>query len=164
MILVLKYSVDRQTVSVHQINNRFILESTMMSDRVSQSIQSALAELHNERARIDSAILELQNCLESLNHLGIDATENLGIYLGQRRPRSTAGWTSEARHAAAERMRRFWATRREQRGEMDVSPEMIKKRSTKGWTTEARRAAAERMRRYWQSRQDTNGQQNEVTN
>ena len=131
----------------------------MMSDRVNESIQVALAELLNERARIDSAIAELEACLQSLGGGGSETIKGRtstiqAVLMGHKAPRSRAGWTPEARQAAAERMRRYWLSRRnEEPGEQGPagSEYNARKRSTKGWTAEARQAAAERMKRYWGS-------------
>jgi hypothetical protein len=151
----------------------------MSSNKINDSIQVALAELHEERARIDHAIAELETLLEGLGEAGMPSKRRSRPFDHQRHlareksPRSRAGWTAEARRAAADRMRNYWASRKgEDSSETSDGSEMhgtqrrramrkgSRKRSTKGWTPEARRAAAERMKQYWTSRRDEGSEQN----
>jgi hypothetical protein len=115
----------------------------MMPDKVNQSIQQALDELLEERKRINNAIAELESCLQSLMSLDISnpRTSTIRALLGHKKPRSREGWTSDARAAAADRMRRYWAGRRGQ-----TAPESeirISKRSAKDWTQEVQDPATE---------------------
>lgn len=147
----------------------------MMSDKVNKSIQSALEQLHDERERIEGAIAKLEGFLGNLIDTAAqgmkrrsNASESFVRKFSRPTPytRSRAGWTEEARSAAAERMRAYWASRRTEDGgtitrttrtsKVRTRPANssygVKQRSRKGWTPEARQAAAERMRAYWASR------------
>lgn len=152
----------------------------MIPSSVNESIMTALAELHQERDRIDNAIAELEGFLTGLGHANPQLARQHGPMLRlqtnvlpYRKTRSRAGWTPEARQAAAERMRQYWASRRSEQdthgmhdqGHDDMmdgsgdpmSDDRGSKRSTKGWTDEARQAAADRMRTYWASQRDKDG-------
>ena len=154
----------------------------MMSDKVQESIQVALDQLHQERERIEGAIANLEGFLGNLvnsatasiagrNEQPLRHAEATRVATKQR---SRNGWTDEARHAAAQRMRQYWADRRHQaangqprtrkhRGRMATqsqggahsAPEHGTERSRKGWTPEAREAARMRMQRYWESRRQS---------
>ncbi|HET6344473.1 MAG TPA: hypothetical protein VFH51_06050, partial [Myxococcota bacterium] len=97
----------------------------MMSDKVSKSIEQALAQLHQERDRIDGAIAKLEgflgNLASSKTRRGRASARLLAKASGRTRvtakQRSRAGWTPDARQAAAERMRNYWAERRKQAGD-----------------------------------------------
>ena len=153
----------------------------MMSDKVRESIQVALEQLHDERERIEGAIAKLEGFLGNLIN---SATASIKPTLRGRtatpsktsrepvvaKQRSRAGWTDDARDAAAERMRKYWAERREasaqgKNGARKSNRERkarsnegaandSKERSRKGWTDEAREAARERMRKYWADRKN----------
>jgi hypothetical protein len=60
-------------------------------------IYKAIQELRNEKQRLDRAIEALEN----------------GMGISPSRPERRA-WNSDARHAAAERMRKYWAQRKQQ--------------------------------------------------
>ncbi len=77
-----------------------------MSEKASDSIETALEELYDERNRIEHAIAELERCLSNLRSDG-----------KFKKTRSRRGWTAEARQAAAERMRNYWSQRHRANGE-----------------------------------------------
>src|SRR5688500_16414889 len=95
----------------------------MMSDKVRESIQVALEQLHDERKRIEGAIAKLEGFLGNLINSATASVKPRGkqaaVVRKTARPRvvakqrSRAGWTEQARDAAAERMRKYWAQRRE---------------------------------------------------
>ena len=146
----------------------------MMSDKVSRSIQLALEQLHDERERIEGAIAKLEGFLGNLIDSATASIKRRGRpastspraanRVRAAKTRSREGWTDEARNAAAERMKKYWAERRDETSEGSakttrrrrvVSTDAAndtKERSRKGWTDDARRAAAERMKKYWEDR------------
>jgi hypothetical protein len=132
----------------------------MSSAKLSQSLSNALQDMIEERARLDDAIEKLQSF--------VDQPVVKQNYQSSKSNSTTEGktvrrrWTAEGRKAAAERMRRYWASRRKAndagsanvkkgKKQKDQPAEATSSRS-KSWSPTARKEAAERMRRYWADR------------
>lgn len=161
----------------------------MTSAKVKKSVTSALEQLHEEKERIDTAIDKLETFLSTLADAAAatstprrkpkrtHAQPAIEPEFADEPERSRAGWTDEARGAARERMRAYWAERRgkaahasqARRDKPSVKardkaqaptgiPAKASKKAgrqeptDKGWPPEARQAARERMRRYWAQR------------
>lgn len=145
----------------------------MPTNKVSKSLTQALAQLNNERDRIEGAIAKLEGVLGQ-TAAGTQASKRgRGRTLAARakaartpivtKARSREGWTQAARKAAAERMRRYWAEQAEGKNKTPRAKKTSKRadkaqmtpsarRSTTGWTDTARSEAAARMRKYWADR------------
>ncbi len=114
----------------------------MSSSNMSQTLQNALDDLRAERDRLDRAIEQIEGLIEG----------------GSRAPRASASgsrrsasWSPAARRAAANRMRRYWATRKKGGAQKRGKKAAV----TRKWSPAARKAAADRMRKYWADRKRT---------
>jgi hypothetical protein len=144
--------------------------TTMMADKVKESIHVALEQLHDERERIERAITKLEGFLGNIVQSATDevtarreaARKARAAHRIVPKQRSREGWTPQARQAAAERMRKYWAERREAEAQ-GKAPERKRRSSRasvaksgdkrrKGWTPEAREAARQRMQKSWEAR------------
>jgi len=95
----------------------------MPSAKVSQALQDALHELERERARIDTAISNLRHLVDGVVggvHRGRPAGKVAAkpvVKVARTsvrkpvRPRASA-WTAAKRNAAALRMKKYWADKR----------------------------------------------------
>ncbi len=142
----------------------------MMSDQMDRSVLTALEQLHTERARIEGAIAKLEHFVSNLMDSASHSPRRRDYFVTQKNAlpyqRSRAGWTTEAREAASNRMKNYWSQRRqeaESKGETPKNPrKRIKSigspnphsRSKEGWTSEAREAASNRMKNYWSERKN----------
>ncbi len=72
--------------------------------KLTRELQSALKELQRQRAALDAQIQGVENALTSLS--GGRPKSKTG---GARGARKKPHWSPEARKAAAERMRKYWA-------------------------------------------------------
>ncbi len=92
----------------------------MASADMSQTLRTALEQLREEKRRIDNAIVELENLVNSLAGVRRRGRPPGSGKRGPGRPPSIGGggkpkrkgWSAAARSAAAQRMKRYWAERR----------------------------------------------------
>ena len=92
----------------------------MASADMSQTLRTALEQLREEKRRIDNAIVELENLVNSLAGVRRRGRPPGSGKRGPGRPPSIGaggkpkrkGWSAAARAAAAQRMKRYWAERR----------------------------------------------------
>ncbi len=94
----------------------------MASADMSQTLRAALEQLREEKRRIDSAIVELENLVNSLSGVRRRGRPPGSGKRGPGRPPSAGGgmpkrkgWSPAARNAAAQRMKRYWAERRKEK-------------------------------------------------
>lgn len=110
----------------------------MNTSRINDTLRTALDDLRAERDRIELAITKLEELV------GTNGSTPRGRATGRRE-----GWTPAARRAAAERMRRYWSTRKKGGGAQKGAQ---RKAARRKWSSAARKAAADRMRKYWADR------------
>jgi hypothetical protein len=166
----------RQAINLKNMQKLHEESPSMPTNKVNKSLALALAKLQGERDRIEGAIAKLENVLgqtasSASTRRGTTRSAGRGRIKVPRTPvvtkeRSRAGWTQAARDAAAERMRRYWASLADGEGKAARARKTSKRaekadkaektrsarRSTSGWTDSARGKAAERMRKYWAER------------
>lgn len=95
----------------------------MASADMSQTLRAALEQLREEKRRIDNAIVELENLVNSLSGVRRRGRPPGSGKRGPGRPPSVGaggkpkrkGWNAAARTAAAQRMKRYWAERRKEK-------------------------------------------------
>jgi hypothetical protein len=92
----------------------------MASADMSQTLRAALDQLREEKARIDNAIIELENLVNSLAGVRRRGRPPGSGKRGPGRPAASGmpkrkGWNAAARAAAATRMKRYWAERRREK-------------------------------------------------
>lgn len=97
----------------------------MASADMSQTLRNALEQLREEKRRIDNAIVELENLVNSLAGVrrrgrppgsgkrGPGRPPGSGISMGGKPKRKA--WSAAAKAAAATRMKRYWAERRKEK-------------------------------------------------
>lgn len=100
----------------------------MASADMAQTLRTALDQLREEKQRIESAIIELENLVNTLTGVrrrgrppgsgkrGPGRPPSLVSASGDGKPKRK-GWSDAARHAAAQRMKRYWAERHKQKEE-----------------------------------------------
>lgn len=96
----------------------------MASHKLNQSLEMALRQMVDERARLDAAIRELQNFMGERDSrapgrpAGKSKTSNapsVAKKASSAAKRSRA-WNPAARKAAADRMRKYWADQKKLKG------------------------------------------------
>ncbi|MBC7792530.1 MAG: hypothetical protein H7Z43_02385 [Clostridia bacterium] len=96
----------------------------MASADMSQTLRTALEQLREEKDRIENAIVELERLVNSLSGVRRRGRPPGSGKRGPGRPPGRKngnaslerkGWSDQARQAAAQRMKRYWADRRKQK-------------------------------------------------
>ena len=93
-------------------------EAPMASDKVVDGLQSAIDALTAERDEIDEKIQLLQDTLENVQGKSPRGRKKATARKSSapKASRKKPSWSPEAKKAAAERMRKYWADRKKKEG------------------------------------------------